>query len=394
LPQSKDICGWGIVDLLSALSKKEVRMTTEKLSAQSGDLLLMVGTVKGAFIFLSGQARENFNMTGPHFPGQSVWSAAFIRNGGAPRIVVGNKSEHWGAMVSRSDDFGATWHQAAESNIKFPAGSGVALNSIWTLESNTSLGAEVVLAGVDPAALFRSDDRGESFRLNQALFDHPDRPKWNPGFGGLCLHSILVHPQDSRRMYVAISSGGIYLSDDGGGSWSACINGIRVHPDVPGATLCPHKIRFDAENPARMYLQNHPGVYRTDNEARSWVTIENGLPSDFGFPMVVHPRRGGTIYTFPLTSDEFRVPRDGVPRVWRSRDAGASWDAVGKGLPDSNGFFTVLRDAFSADTLEPAGLYFGTRGGQLYGSRDEGESWHTLAEFLPPILCVKTAVIE
>ena len=195
-------------------------------------------------------------------------------------------------------------------------------------------------------------------------------------------------------MFAAISSGGIYRSDDGGDSWNACVNGLRVHPDVPGATLCPHKLRFDAENPSRMYLQNHPGVYRTDNEARSWVSIENGLPSDFGFPMVAHPRHGGTIYTFPLTADSFRVAPDGVPRVWRSRDAGRSWEPLGKGLPDRNGFFTALRDAFSADRLDPVGLYFGTRGGQLYGSNDEGESWRAIAEFLPPILCVKTAVVD
>jgi len=367
-------------------------MDVTKMTPQSGDVLLMVGTVKGAFIFLSDSARGDFRMSGPHFPGQSVWSAAFIGNG-TSRIVVGNKSEHWGAMVARSDNFGATWTEPAEGNIKFPAGSGVSLNSIWTLESATSMGPDVVLAGVDPAALFRSDDRGETFRLNEPLFNHSDRQKWAPGFGGLCLHSILVHPQDPRRIYIAISSGGIYRSDDGGESWNPYVNGLRVHPDVPGATLCPHKLRFDAENPSCMYLQNHPGVYRTSNEGRAWVSIENGLPSEFGFPMVAHPRRGGTIYTFPLTSDEFRVPPGGIPRVWRSRNAGGSWEPLGTGLPENNGFFTVLRDAFSADTLEPAGLYFGTRGGQLYGSNDEGKSWRAIAEFLPPILCVKTAVI-
>ena len=367
--------------------------TNAKLSPATGDILLMVGTVKGAFIFLSDRERGDFRMSGPHFPGQSVWSAAFIGNG-TPRIIVGNKSNHWGAMVSWSDDFGATWIEPAEGNIKFPKGSGESLNAVWALEAATALGPEVVLAGVDPAAMFRSDDRGETFRLNEALFSHPDRPKWNPGFGGLCLHSILVHPQNPKRMYAAISSGGIYCTDDAGDSWAACVNGLRVHPDVPGATLCPHKLRFDPEDPSRIYLQNHPGVYRTDNEGRSWVTIENGLPSDFGFPMVAHPRRGGTIYSFTLTSDEFRVPRDGAPRVWRSRDAGASWEPLGKGLPERDGFFTVLRDAFSADTLDPVGLYFGTRGGQLYGSNDEGESWRAITEFLPPILCVKTAVVD
>jgi hypothetical protein len=364
-----------------------------KLSPRTGDVLLIVGTVKGAFIFLADAARVNFEMSGPHFPGQSVWSAAFIADA-TGRIVVGNRSEHWGAMVSHSDDFGATWIEPTEGNVKFPGGSGVSLNSIWTLESTTSMGPDVVLAGVDPAALFRSDDRGETFQLNEGLFNHPDRSKWNPGFGGLCLHSILVHPHDRRRIYVAISSGGIYCSDDGGDSWTPCVNGLRVHPDVPGATLCPHKLRFDAEDPSWMYLQSHPGVYRTSNEGRAWISIETGLPSDFGFPMVAHPRRGGTIYTFPLTSDEFRVPPGGVPRVWRSTDRGASWEPLGKGLPDGNGFFTVLRDAFSVDTLEPAGLYFGTRGGQLYASHDEGESWRAIAEFLPPILCIKTAVVD
>ena len=331
-----------------------------KFSPAAGDLLLMVGTAKGAFLLLSDSRRGDFKVSGPHFPGQSVWSLALV-NGNNPRILAGNKSNHWGAMVSWSDDFGATWNEPTEGNIKFPRGSGVALNAVWALEASTALGADVVLAGVDPAAMFRSEDRGETFRINEALFNHPDRPKWHPGVGGLCLHTLLVHPREPQRIYAAISSGGIYRSDDGGDSWNPCVNGLRVHPDVPGATLCPHKMRFDAENPSRMYLQNHPGVYRTDNDARSWVTIENGLPSDFGFPMVAHPRRGGTIYNFPLLSDEFRVPRDGAPRVWRSRDAGATWQALGRGLPDSEGFFTVLRDAFCADTLEPVGLYFGDR---------------------------------
>jgi hypothetical protein len=366
--------------------------TNGKLAPKSGDVLLMVGTAKGVFFFLGDALRAEFRMSGPHLPGQSAWSAAMV-GGGSPRILVGIKSEHFGAIVVHSDDFGASWNEPVEGNIKFPKGSGTALNAVWALEASTPLGPDVVLAGVDPAALFRSDDRGETFQLNQALFDHPDRPKWNPGAGGLCLHSILVHPENPNRMFIAISSGGLYRTDDGGESWTACVNGLRVHPDVPGATLCPHKLRFDPENPSRMYLQSHPGVYRTDNEARSWTTIENGLPSDFGFPMVTHPRRGGTIYTFPLIADLFRVPKDGAPRVWRSRDAGGSWVPLGKGLPASNGYFTVLRDAFSADALDPAGLYFGTRGGQLYGSNDEGESWRAIAEYLPPVLCVKTTVI-
>jgi hypothetical protein len=361
-----------------------------QLSPKTGDLLVMVGTVKGAFIFHSDAARREFQMSGPHFPGQSVWSAAYIR---PTRILVGNKSEHWGAMVSWSDDFGRSWREPIEGNIKMPKGSGLALNAVWAIEPAPSLGPEVVYAGVDPAALFRSEDRGETFALNQGLFDHPDRPKWNPGAGGLCLHSILVHPGDPKLMYAAISSGGVYRSEDGGESWTPRVNGLRVNADVPGATLCPHRLRFDSRDPSRLYLQSHPGVYRSDNEGRSWISIEQGLPSDFGFPLVMHPHRSGTFYTFPLVSDEFRVPRDGAPKVWRTRDAGATWEALGRGLPDHNAYFTVLRDAFNADSLDPAGLYFGTRGGQLFGSNDEGESWRVLAQWLPPVLCVKTAVV-
>ena len=364
-----------------------------KLSPHAGDVVVTVGTAKGAFLFCGDQRHGVFTMSGPHFLGLSVSAASFV-GGVKPRILLGNKSEHWGATVSWSDDFGATWNEPAEGNIKFPVGSGGTLNSIWTLEAGTALGPDAVLAGVDPAALFRSDDRGETFRVNEPLFNHPDRPRWNPGFGGLCLHSIVVHPQNPKRMYIGVSSAGLYRTDDGGETWSTCVNGLRVHPDVPGATLCPHKLRIDAENPSRMYLQSHPGTYRTDNEGRSWISIEGGLPSEFGFPMVAHPRRGGTIWTFPLTADAFRVPPNGQPKVWRSRDGGASWEPLNRGLPESDGYFTVLREAFCADTLDPAGIYFGTRGGQVYASNDEGESWRMLAEFLPPVLCVKAAVIQ
>src|SRR5260370_34562885 len=227
-----------------------VMATNAKISPAAGDILLMVGTVKGAFIFLSDRRRGDFKMSGPHFAGQSVWSAAFIGNR-APRIIVGNKSNHWGAMVSWSDDFGDTWNEPTEGNIKFPKGSGESLNAVWALEAATALGSEVVLAGVDPAAMFRSDDRGETFRLNEALFNHPDRPKWNTGFGALCLPSIFVHPQDPKRMYAAISSAGIYRTDDAGDSWTACVNGLRAHPEVPGATRWPHKVPFEPDNPSR-----------------------------------------------------------------------------------------------------------------------------------------------
>ena len=368
-----------------------------RITPQSGDVLVIVGTVKGAFIFHSDRNRGQFHIAGPYFKGQAVYSAAYLPDERAPRILVGNKSEHWGAMVSWSDDFGASWHEPADGNIKFPVGSGLSLNAVWALEAAPLIGSEVVFAGVDPAALYRSDDRGETFHPIESLLNHPERPYWMPGFGGLCLHTILPDPHDAGRIVVGISSAGVYRSDDGGETWTRRNKGVRLEAGPPHAPhfgpQCAHKLRFDAKDPNRIYLQNHPGVYRSDDGGDSWIDIAAGLPSQFGFPLVAHPSRADTAYLIPLESDSFRVPIEGAPRVWRTRDAGASWDPLGNGLPPRDAYFSVLRDAFTSDSLDPAGLYFGTRGGQLFASADEGESWHAIADWLPAVLCVEAAVV-
>jgi len=372
--------------------------TSHRIDPNSGDIILMVGTVKGAFLFHSDSARRDFQIAGPFFKGMEVFSVAYLPDKNAPRMLVGNKSQHWGSTVSWSDDFGATWNEPAEGNVKFPASSGLSLNSIWALEPAPLLGPNVVFAGADPAALYRSDDRGETFRPNEALLNHAERPFWMPGFGGLCLHTVMPHPRDPMRMMVGISSAGIYRTDDGGESWTRRNHGIRMDesgpPNAPHfRPQCAHKMRFDAKNPARIYLQNHPGYYRTDDGGDSWIDIRNNLPSEFGFPMVAHPSRADTAYVIPLTGDNFRVPIEGAAKVWRTRDAGGSWHPLGKGLPAHDAYFSVLRDAFIADSLDPAGLYFGTRGGTLFASSDEGESWRSLADWLPAILCVKAAIV-
>ena len=370
----------------------------ERINPQSGDLILMVGTVKGAFIFRSDRARGEFQIAGPYFKGQEVFSAAYLPDYKSPRMLMGVKSQHWGSTVSWSDDFGASWNEPAEGNVKFPISSGLSLNSIWALEPAPLLGPNVVFAGADPAALYRSDDRGETFQPNEALLNHAERPFWMPGFGGLCLHTVLPDPRDPNRIIVGISSAGIYRSDDGGKSWTRRNNGIRMDnagpPNAPHfRPQCAHKMRFDAKNPRRIYLQNHPGMYRSDDGGDTWIDIHNGLPSEFGFPLVAHPQKADTAYLIPLTGDNYRVPIEGAAKVWRTRDAGESWQPLGNGLPQRDAYFSVLRDAFTSDSFDPAGLYFGTRGGQVFASADEGENWRSIADWLPAVLCVKAQVI-
>jgi hypothetical protein len=369
----------------------------ESITPQSGDLLVIVGTVKGAFIFRSDSYRRQFQIAGPYFKGMAVYSTEYLPDKRTPRILLGNLSTHWGALVSWSDDFGASWHEPADGNVKFPAGSGLSLNAIWALEAAPLIGPDVVFAGADPAALYRSDDRGERFHPVESLLNHPERPYWMPGAGGLCLHTILPDPRDPKRIMVGISSAGMYRSDDGGDSWTRRNKGVRMEGGPPHAPhfgpQCAHKMRYDSKNPARIYLQNHPGVYRSDDGGDSWIDIAEGLPSQFGFPLVAHPSRADTAYLIPLESDNFRVPLEGSVKVWRTRDAGESWEALGVGLPNRDCYFSVLRDAFTSDRLSPAGLYFGTRGGQMFASRDEGESWNSIANWLPAVLCVKAVVV-
>jgi hypothetical protein len=231
----------------------------------------------------------------------------------------------------------------------------------------------------------------------RGLFDHPHRPRWMPGNGGLALHTILPDPVDPRRMYVGISAGGVYRTTDAGISWTARNRGIRVtfQPDpYPEFGQCVHKMALHPANPERIFLQNHWGLYRSDDYAESWTEIGDGLPSDFGFPIVMHPRNPDCVYVVPVESDEFRCSCNGRLRVYRTRNAGRSWEPLVRGLPQKRSYETVLRDAMATDSLEPVGIYFGTRSGQLFGSSDEGRTWGKIHEGLPAVLCVRCAVIE
>ncbi|HKE97677.1 MAG TPA: exo-alpha-sialidase [Actinomycetes bacterium] len=371
---------------------------TGGLTAAAGDLLVLVGTMKGAFVFRSGPDRREFQVSGPHFPGHAVYALAFDGRAGRRRLLAGTTSSHWGAVVRSSDDLGRTWTDPAEGNVRFPAGTDAALAQVWQLTPAGPDRPDTVWAGVQPAALFRSDDAGETFELVRGLWDHPHRPRWMPGGGGLCLHTIVPDPSDPDRMWVAISTGGVYRTEDGGGTWQARNRGIRAvflpEPDqYPEFGQCVHKVAPAAGRPERLYLQHHWGVYRSDDAGESWTDIGKSLSSDFGFPIVAHPSDPDRAWVVPLTSDEFRCTPDGRPQVWRTLDAGASWEPLAGGLPERDAWLTVLRDGFTTDGMDPAGLYFGTRTGQVFASADEGERWRLLAGWLPPVVCVKAAVV-
>jgi serine/threonine protein kinase len=369
----------------------------EHLAVKSGDVLLLVGTNKGAFLLRSSRDRGKWDVAGPYFHGQGVNAMAYDGRNGKHRLWIATNNVLWGAFLRSSEDFGRIWTNPLEASIRFPTESGSALRNIWQICLGRDDEPEKLYCGVEPAALFESRDDGESWSLVRGLYDHPHRPRWMPGNGGLILHTILPDPSNKDRMYVAVSAGGVYRTDDGGTAWQARNNGVRVVflPDkYPEFGQCVHKIALHESRPERLFLQNHWGLYRSDNRGDSWQDIARGVPSDFGFGIIVHPHDAECVYIVPVESDEFRCTPEGHLRVYRTRNAGGSWEPLSRGLPQKGAYETVLRDALSADSLDPAGIYFGTRSGKIYASRDEGKSWKKIVEGLPQILCVKTAMIH
>jgi len=365
------------------------------LAVKNGDVLLLVGTIKGAFLLRSNAARSRWDVAGPYFHGQAIYALSYDSREDRHRLWAATHS-FWGTLLRSSDDFGKTWLNPQEANIKFPPECGAALKNIWQISLGRDSEPHTLYCGVEPAALFSSHDDGETWSLVRGLFDHPHRPRWLPGNGGLALHTIVLDPADAKRMYVAISSGGVYRTDDGGHTWQARNHGIRVvhQPEkYPEFGQCVHKIAMHPAKPERLFLQNHWGLYRSDDGANSWRDIANGVPSDFGFAMAMHPHDPDCVYIIPVESDEFRCTPEGRLRVYRTRNAGASWEALTRGLPQKLAYETILRDALTTDTLDPAGIYFGTRSGELYASIDEGKNWKKLLAGLPAVVCVKSVVL-
>jgi photosystem II stability/assembly factor-like uncharacterized protein len=356
----------------------------------------MVGTTKGAFLLSSDGARGRWRMGGPHFRGEEVYAMALDQRGGRRTLWAAPNNPFYGTTLRKSDDLGASWSGKDERPVRFPEGSELSLKRVWQIQPGRAAEPEHLLLGVEPSCLFESTDGGESWCVVRGLLEHEHRKSWMPGNGGLCLHTIVTDPATRERKLIAISAAGVYRTDDGGRTWAPRNKGIRAeflpekHPEFG---QCVHKVVQHPSRPERLFLQNHWGLYRSDDWGDSWQDIANGVPSDFGFAMVMHPKDADTVYIIPLESDLFRCCPEAKLRVYRTRNAGASWEALASGLPQDGAYESVLRDALATDVLEPAGVYFGTRSGKVWGSRDGGESWTLIRDGLPPVTCVKAAVI-
>lgn len=356
-------------------------------------VLVMVGTRKGAFLLESDAARRDWTLAGP-FCG--TWPINHvIAEPGTGTIFAAGGNAWFGPAVWRSDDRGRTWTHSGDG-LAYGAGEEP-VTAAWSL----AFGADGRLwVGVEPAGLFVSDDGGRSFREAAGLRRHPSRPDWMPGAGGLILHAIVPHPRDPAQVWVAISAAGVFHSFDGGETFEPRNRGTRCdfNPEdarYPDWGQCVHGLVMAPGRPDRLYQQNHCGMYVSDDGGRAWTSIEAGLPSDFGFPVAAHPRDPDRVFLLPLNGAvEGRYVPDGRAAVWRSDDAGASWRDLRAGLPQANAFFGVLRQALATDRLEPAGVYFGTSGGTLYGSADEGGSFTEIARDLPVVHSVETVVLS
>ncbi|MEZ6042443.1 MAG: hypothetical protein R3C20_18235 [Planctomycetaceae bacterium] len=367
-------------------------------------LLISIGTKKGVFIAESASNRRSFRLKGPFGQGVAVYTTMIDTRSDSPRVFASSCNPFFGMKLLVSTDLGGKFKET-KSAPTFPDKDGRAMANIWSLEPGDN--RKELWCGVEPAALFHSTDNGNSWDLIRGISDHPHSRQWQPGNGGLCLHTIV---RESGRMHLGISTGGHYMSEDGGQSFEAANAGVGAGfvPDpYPEFGQCVHKIVAPASAPGRLYMQNHGGwsewhgpggprpnigVLRSDDHGKTWYSIAKGLPSDFGFPIVVHPHNPDVVYVMPHEPMTRTCP-GGSPAVWRSQNGGKSWQKMAKGMPGKNSYITVLRDAMTIDEFKSPAVYFGTTTGQLWLGRDGGEEWSCLFDSLPPICSVKVAMI-
>ena len=355
-------------------------------------VFVLIGTKKGAFIAESDAARGAWTLRGPFC---ETWPMQHVIGDAETGTIYGAGGNEWfGPAVWKSTDMGESWTHSS-AGLAYPEGEEPVAN-VWSLARRNGR----LYAGVQPAGLFASDDDGESWTQIEGLRNHPTRPQWQAGGAGLILHSLVADPVDEDRIWVGISSAGVFYTADGGESWEPRNRGTRADflpegQNYPEFGQCVHCLVQAPGESDLLYQQNHCGMYRSRDGGESWESIEAGLPSSFGFPAAVHPRDPNTLYLLPLNGDiHGRFVPDAKAAVWRTRDGGDTWEDLRKGLPQENAFFGVLRQAMATDRLEPAGVYFGTSGGALFVSNDEGESWVTIAEHLPSISSVETMVVS
>jgi hypothetical protein len=353
----------------------------------SGVTELLVATRKGLFV-LEGEPGGPFAVTARAFAGEPVENA--VRDLRSGRVFASVTSPFYGPKLWYADDPRDGWEQA--DGVALPEAGDTALERIWVIVPGEADGT--VYAGGDPGVLFESRDGGEHFALNRGLWEEPSRERWQPGAGGLCLHSISTWPGEPERLAIGISAAGVWLTDDGGATWRSGNEGISAPylPDEPPedeVALCVHRLQRAPTRPQRLFMQFHGGVYRSDDAGETWTSIADGLPSDFGFPLAIDPADPDSAYVIPLVADTDRVTPEGRVRVYETRDAGATWTPRGDGLPDRDAYLTVLREAFAScgagDALE---LYFGATSGAVFGSGDAGRGWFEVASRLPPVQAV------
>ncbi len=365
---------------------------------------VLVGTKKGAFILSSDAARKAWKVEGPHFPGWEIYhlKASPVN---PDRIYASQSSSWFGQVMHRSNDGGRTW-ETVGNQFQYDGTPGThrwydgsphpwEFKRVWHLEPSLSR-PDTVYAGVEDAALFRSDDAGQTWTELPGLRTQKTGGEWAPGAGGLCLHTLLIDPTDEARMYAAISSAGVFKSEDSGKSWKPANKGLRSTyiPD-PDAEVghCVHRIALHRSRPNVLFMQKHWDVMRSDDRADSWQEISGNLPTDFGFVIDVNSNEPDTVYVIPITSDSHHFVPEGKLRVYRSRSGGNEWEALTRGLPQENCYVNVLRDAMSVDGLDPCGVYFGTSGGQVYASADSGDSWQAIVHDLPAVLSVEVQTL-